>query len=108
MNLYCLREGTVLKVKMIGELDMNVAGSLKERLDKEMNAADVRHLIFDFSGLDFIDSSGLGVLISCYRQLAPIGGSVRIEKAKQNVYRILELSGIPKVMAVSSEGGDTK
>ena len=73
MNLYCLREGTVLKVKMIGELDMNVAGSLKERLDKEMNAADVRHLIFDFSELDFIDSSGLGVLISCYRQLAPIG-----------------------------------
>ena len=108
MTFYFQKEGTVLKVKISGELDMEIASPLKEKLDAQLSSMDIRHLVFDFSNLDFIDSSGVGILISRYRQLVPIGGSVRVEKVKPNVYRILELSGIPKVMAVSQlkKGGE--
>ena len=89
-----------LTAELEGELDMLVADELRERLDAELAKSAARKLVLDLSGVDFIDSSGLGVIVGRYRKLKPFGGSVSILGASMKLYRILELSGINKIMPV--------
>lgn len=92
-----------------GEVDMNVAVSWREALDKELAASFARNLTFDFSEVRFIDSSGLGVVLGRYKRVISRGGRVRIVGANPQVYRILCLSGFAKLMEIEmpAESGRT-
>jgi len=96
------KEGLRFKIK--GELDLNCADALRDRLDKEIKKRSARHLILDFSGVSFIDSSGLGVIIGRYRKLAPLGGKISICNCNAQVYRILEISGLTRIIQVDKAG----
>jgi len=65
-------------------------------------------LVFDLSQLDFIDSSGLGVILGRHRELMAIGGKVEIRGAKDSVYKLLQLSGITRIIEVNKAEGAGK
>ncbi len=90
-----------------GEVDMQVAALWREALDREMNISYARNLIFDFSAVTFIDSSGLGVVLGRYKRAAARGGKVKIVGANRQVYKILVLSGFAKLMEVEAPDGLT-
>lgn len=89
-----------LCVKVAGELDMAVADQFRDQLIAALQETHARNLLLDFSALDFIDSSGLGVILGRLRQLAPQGGRIAISGANQQVYRLLTASGLHKVIEV--------
>lgn len=97
----CIKDKLFASVK--GELDMSVAARFRTQLDQEIGSRQVRHLILDFSGVTFIDSSGLGVILGRYKKLAEIGGTVKICSAHPQVLRILELSGLTRIMDVEHD-----
>ncbi|MDO4732165.1 MAG: anti-sigma factor antagonist [Bacillota bacterium] len=89
-----------LCVKPKGELDMAVADDFRKRLTEAMQFFGCRYLWCDFSAVTFIDSSGLGVLLGRYRELAPLGGKIIITGANELVYRLLLAGGLHKLMEI--------
>lgn len=99
-----IKENTVL-AKISGEVDMLVADAWREALDQQLAATFARNLTFDFAGVRFIDSSGLGVVLGRYKRVSSRGGRVRIIGASPQVYRILQLSGFCRLMDVEEPAG---
>ena len=58
-------------------------------------ARGARHITLDFSGVSFVDSSGLGVLVVAYKRLRDDqDGSVRIVGAQPSVRKVFEITGL--------------
>jgi len=89
-----------LYVKITGELDLSVAENFRSELDCMLNNKQARHLILDFTDVTFIDSSGLGVILGRYKRLAEIGGTVQICGVNGQIAKILELSGLSRIMEI--------
>ena len=90
----------VLYAFIAGEVDMMIADEWKDAIEQELHTTYARNLVFDFSQVYFIDSSGLGVILGRYKTVSSRGGKVVIQGANEQVYKILMLSGFGKLMEV--------
>lgn len=88
-----------LIVSLRGELDHYSAGNVKELIEELIRKRAAKNLIFDFTHLTFMDSSGIGVVIGRYKLLSAMGGKVSICGASRMVDRLLTMSGIKKIIA---------
>lgn len=96
--LRSMRDGERLLVGLDGELDHFCAQSVRRELDSMLRDPTVRQLILDFSGLTFMDSSGIGVILGRYRVLRERGGSMGVIHMNDHVSRIFHMSGIDRVI----------
>lgn len=93
-------KGTTLVVNILGELDHHSAEYVRQKIDSEIIKATTRNLIFDFTKLEFMDSSGIGVIAGRYRNIKKLEGNAAIVSSNKQINRILEMSGIYKIMPV--------
>ena len=93
MLLYDKKKNT-LTVKLRGELDHSVAAGVRAELDELILDPGVRRLVFDLNGLEFMDSSGIGLIIGRYKLMARRGGSVAVRSPGRRVDRIFQMSGL--------------
>lgn len=80
----------------IGEIDAHTAPSLASAID-----AAGPDVALDLSGVEFVDSSGLRVLIDAHQRLAEAGGGLRLTALSEPVRRLLEISGVSGYLGVS-------
>ncbi|MBQ7876587.1 MAG: anti-sigma factor antagonist [Clostridia bacterium] len=98
-----------LIVRITGEIDSESVKWLRGRIDVEYDEVKVKNLVFDFSGVGFMDSSGIGMIIGRYKRVSALGGSVKIFGADTCVRRIIELSGLENIVELyESEDAATK
>ena len=90
-------DGTVC-VRLSGELDHRRAEEIRPELDRLIADPSVRRLVFDFAGLEFMDSSGIGMLIGRYKLIKSRGGSVAVMPGGRRVERMMELSGLYQII----------
>ncbi|MBQ4146231.1 MAG: anti-sigma factor antagonist [Clostridia bacterium] len=90
--------GTTLVVKLAGEIDQSCVGEIRNSIDREIQLHHIQNLILDFAGVDFMDSSGIGMIVGRYKQIKARNGKTMIIRAKPQVDRIIELSGIKKII----------
>ena len=88
----------MLIVHLPEELDHHNCTGLKYETDLILSENYINRIVFDFSGTRFMDSSGIGVLLNRYKQIARSGGKVTIYGAGAQVLRILKMGGILKLM----------
>ena len=100
--IFQTKEKTLI-VKLIGELDHHVAGGVKDRIDKKITSSAAENLIFDFSALSFMDSSGIGVVIGRYKLIKSIGGKTVIVSNAKSIDRLLNIAGITKIISVRND-----
>lgn len=83
-------------IALIGELDPHTAPALQDAIDQLLAAGGTgsSDLVLDLSGLAFVDSSGLRVLISAQHQLAEQGGTLTLHDPSPTVRRLLEITGL--------------
>ena len=86
--------GQTLTVGLQGELDHHSAEEIRQCLDREIESSGCMCLTLDLSGVTFMDSSGLGVILGRYRLLNARGGTLFISGAQSSVERILRMSGL--------------
>ena len=103
MQIIFQAKDKTLIVKLIGELDHHVAGGVKERIDKKITSSNLTNLVFDFSALSFMDSSGIGVVIGRYKLVKPLGGRTVIVSNTKSLDRLLNIAGIKKIISVESD-----
>ncbi len=84
----------ILTIKLKGEIDHNSASSLRTAIDSQINALRPKILELDFSGVGFMDSSGIGLIMGRYRSMGLIGGKIKVINVPENIGRIISLSGI--------------
>ena len=82
-----------------GELDEFSASTAKNILDKIISDnPNSRYAVFDLSGLSFMDSTGIGLLIGRYKKLKRFSIPAYIQGAPCGIEKVLELSGIYEIM----------
>ena len=75
-----------------GEIDMATAPQLRTMLDEVIDAG-ANSIVLDCRGLEFLDSSGIGVLVAARKRLGA-GGELVIESAPPHVRKVLEITGV--------------
>jgi anti-sigma B factor antagonist len=87
-------------ISLTGEVDIYTAPRFKESM-LELLDAGVVSLVIDLSGVTFIDSTALGVLIGGLRRVHDAGGSMALVVATPAVERILTITGLDRVFTIS-------
>jgi anti-sigma B factor antagonist len=84
-------------VALTGRLDLLSAAQVKARLAQEAGAG-LKRLVVDLGDVSFIDSSGLGALISALKAARVAGGDLRIARPSDQARVILKLTTLDRVM----------
>lgn len=82
-------------VEVYGELDLSTSPALREAISS-VEADGHPYLVVDFSGVTFMDSSGINVLAGAAKRLGP--EAVLIAGSRPNINRLFELSGLSAVL----------
>lgn len=90
--------GFNLVISLAEDLDHHNATFIREQADKLIKTKPIKNIIFDFSGTDFMDSSGIGVIMGRYKKVMLSGGRAAVTGVNQSVDRILRLSGLYKII----------
>ena len=90
-------KATVIAVR--GELDLASSPALQEELDR-VSASDAEMLIIDLRELDYMDSTGLSVLVRAHQRAEEQGRQLAVVKGPQQVQRLLSLTGVSDRMTV--------
>lgn len=101
MKISAEKVGTSVVACIDGELDMANADQLRDSIDQKLEAYEtVRHVFLVFESVPFMDSSGLAVLLGRYEKLQKRGGCLAVINPNPQVRRVLELSGITRLVGV--------
>lgn len=87
-----------LVVCLSGEIDQYAVAVLKEKIDIEIEVASKKNLIFDLRDVTLMDSSGIGLILGRYKLVKMCGGGVALCGAPPTVKKIIDLSGITKII----------
>ena len=93
MFSYELKRGT-LTVCLTGELDHSMAARVRSEIDPLIDEARVRRVVFDVGRLEFMDSSGIGLIIGRYKLMAQRGGSVAVRGPGARIDKIFRMAGL--------------
>ncbi len=83
-----------LIVRLDGELDHHTAEEMRKEIDKEIDKNNCKNVIFDLASVNFMDSSGIGVVIGRYKKVSKRGGQVAVVNVNSRVERIFKMSGL--------------
>lgn len=106
-ELFQIKE-TVLHILMPKEVDHHISAQLKEEADNMIKRNVIDKVIFDFRKTEFMDSSGIGLIMGRYKLIQYVSGQVEIIRANKQIEKILDMSGIGKIVAVNGKKGVEK
>lgn len=81
------------EIQVDGDLDLAVADRLKEAIDRAA-AEECSRIVIGLQGCEFIDSTGIAVIVRAHNEMAERGGRVAAYGASSQVLRILSITGL--------------
>lgn len=96
-------ENACLTIRLPGELDHTAADELRRKTERFMSRYFTRTIIFDFQDTQFMDSSGIGLIMGRYRALGLRGGCIQGINVNPYIERMLRISGVHKYMNIQKE-----
>ena len=86
-------------IEVGGEIDVHTAPRLRETIVAAVDAGHTR-LIVDVRKVDFLDSTGLGVLVGALKRVRADGGSLDIVCTQERILKIFQITGLDKVFGL--------
>jgi stage II sporulation protein AA (anti-sigma F factor antagonist) len=96
-------ENRRLKVVIKGDIDHHSAKTIREKIDNQIFSYKPNEVILDLSKVEFMDSSGLGLIMGRYTTSKEIGAELVILKPSYKVKKILELAGIERIIEIKGD-----
>lgn len=93
-------DGHELKVKLRGEIDHHSAAAVRVSMDDMIRSRTPRRLVLDMSGVDFMDSSGLGLIMGRYTLMQSLGGEICVLDPSPATERIMSLAGMERIISI--------
>lgn len=101
-------EGTTLTVLLPKDLDHPAADLIRREAENIAGKTYIRTMLFDFTETEFMDSSGVGLLMGRYRALGMRRGCVQAISVNRHIDRLLRLSGLHRYISVRKAGEEEK
>ena len=99
-----LLEGTTLTVFLPKDLDHPVADLIRREAEKIAGRTYIRTILFDFTETEFMDSSGVGLLMGRYRALGMRKDCIQAMGVNRHIERLLRLSGLHRYIVIHKAG----
>ena len=97
-NLIMKYENDVLTARLAGELDHHLAAEIRTKIDEEMMAKLPKKLVLELSEIEFMDSSGLGLILGRYTKALEIGCLLILRNPGRRIKRLIEISGVASMI----------
>jgi anti-sigma B factor antagonist len=91
MTVNSIEDDDRIVIQIVGEVDLYNAPKVREAISQFMDKNKL-HILVDLDEVDYIDSSGIGVLISSATDLKDLGGTLQLKCNSPNVKRVFELT----------------
>ena len=98
MGIQIKIEGAALIATPGCEIDHHSAERLRGQIDAAFDKSSCRHIILDFSGVQFMDSSGIGMIIGRYKNAEKRGGRLALAGMSTDMERLFHISGLAKII----------
>lgn len=102
MNIDFLNTENALVMKIEGEIDHRYAIRIRREADRKIVTYPDKAFVIDLTGVSFMDSSGIGVIIGRYKLVTSFGQKVIIVSSNPTVEKLLDMAGIKKIINVFS------
>ena len=89
-----------LRVMLPKELDHHSSIDIRTQTDMLLKTYQVKNLIFDFSQTEFMDSSGIGLILGRVQQVHPVEGKIYLFGGTPSIQKMWEMSGVLKLVTV--------
>lgn len=93
-------KGTTLTIRLPKEIDHHNAEEIRGEADRILQRKLIRVIVFDFRETEFMDSSGIGMIMGRYRALGLQKDCAEAIHVNQRINRILHLSGLHKYIGI--------
>ena len=100
MTIELSGEDRLLTVRMDGELDHRYAEYVRKSVEKEIRRTGAQNIAFDFSGVSFMDSSGIGLIMGRFKTVSHLGGKIILYGMNKNIERIVKMAGIERIASI--------
>ena len=98
------RQGDGMTLRLCGEIDHHRAARLRCEMDERIRACRPSVLRLDASGVSFMDSSGLGLIMGRYALLERLGGKLVLCEPSPTVERMVHLAGMERIIKIEKKG----
>lgn len=98
------RDNDVLIAAVSGEIDHHSAAGIRRAIDSEISAETPDKLVMELSGVSFMDSSGLGLVLGRYAKAREAGIEFSVSGAGERIMKIFHMAGLERIITL--EGGD--
>ena len=92
-------EGT-LRFTLTGEIDHHSAPLVREKMDEAIFLYRPKRAVIVLSEIDFMDSSGLGLILGRYNRLKSLGAELYLESPTVPIEKILRLAGVERIIPI--------
>ncbi len=99
LDIAIATEQAACLLTLTGEVDVYTAPKLRERLI-EANDTACDAVVVDMSAVDFIDSSGLGVLVSGLKRVRERGAAMKIVCDRESILKVFRITGLDRVFEI--------
>ncbi len=99
-NVKVMLEDGTLTAYISGDIDHHNAKAARRRIDRETEQTRPRSLILDLSGVNFMDSSGLGLILGRFTKARELGADFAVKSPTSATMKILELVGGERLIKI--------
>lgn len=103
MKVFTAFEEGKLVISLKGELDQHCARKVMDDISGLIDQYMPRDCVLDMSGVSFMDSSGIAVILRTHRRMNETGGRIWVENPARQPYKVIEASGIERIVRVSAK-----
>ncbi len=87
----------IMTVKLMGDIDHHRCSAIRKKIDARLDSERPKLLVLDFSRVQFMDSSGVGLVMGRYRQMSLLGGRLKVLNVPENFVKVFRLSGLERL-----------
>lgn len=92
-------------VSLSGEIDHHNIIGIREEIDNTVRRAEAAELELSFADVEFMDSSGIGLVLGRYRLMQDMGGKLTISNLPSHLKKVMRVAGIDN-LGLTNDGGD--
>ncbi len=98
MNVTFTRADELLSASLYGEIDHHTARDMRMLIDSEIESTLPKSVILDFADVQFMDSSGIGLILGRKKLIEAMGGGLYIKNTKPHIRKISSLAGLENLI----------
>lgn len=97
MEVKIITDMDSMTAELSGDIDHHTAKDIRMAIDEAIENDRPKELKLDFKHVDFMDSSGIGLIIGRYKNIQAIGGELHVINVPNYIARVIKLSGLEQL-----------